>query len=451
MSLRNTFILVLLLGFGATATAQEALSLSKAIELGLQNSYQIQIADKNKLIAQSNDDWGIAGRYPSINLTLNSNNGYTRQNNPASFLTELSTINNSVIPGVDLSWTLFDGYRVKTTKQQLEKLVAQSEGDAKVAVENVIQSIILAYYQALIQKEQLNVLEEVLALSRDRIEYQKVRQEFGQAVTFDLLQTQDAYLNDSTSYLIQQNSYMNAMRSLNLAMGEDQFGKNYVLTDKLSFEVPNYDLGDMQERMLANNKNLQNLFVNRELAQINTRLVEAAKFPRLSLNTGMIYNTGISNGSGTLGSTDDMGNPLTLDLDGVTANTFNYYLNFTASYNLFNGGTRRRNIENAKMQELVAQLGIEDLKRNLNNQLENTFATFENQKNLVILTRGLVENAKQNLEIAEERFKGGLINSFDYRTIQLAYINASQSELNAVFNLKNTETELIRLMGGLVR
>ena len=100
---------------------------------------------------------------------------------------------------------------------------------------------------------------------------------------------------------------------------------------------------------------------------------------------------------------------------------------------------------------MIAQLNIEDQKRNLFSQLENTFATYNNQKRLLQLTDNLLENANQNLGIANERFKGGLINSFDYRSIQLSYINASQSRLNALLNLKNTEVELIRLIGGLVR
>jgi len=63
----------------------------------------------------------------------------------------------------------------------------------------------------------------------------------------------------------------------------------------------------------------------------------------------------------------------------------------------------------------------------------------------------LVNNSRQNLGIAEERFRGGLINSFDYRVIQLNFINASQSKLTAIFNLKSTETQLIQLIGGLTK
>ena len=69
---------------------------------------------------------------------------------------------------------------------------------------------------------------------------------------------------------------------------------------------------------------------------------------------------------------------------------------------------------------------------------------------LVQLTENLIENARNNLAISKERFDGGLISSFDYRAIQLAFVNASQSKLNALYNLKTTETELLRLTGQLV-
>ena len=133
------------------------------------------------------------------------------------------------------------------------------------------------------------------------------------------------------------------------------------------------------------------------------------------------------------------------------AKTFTGFINFAATYPIFDAGVRRKRIENAKTEELIAQHSISDLKRSLNNQLANTLATYNTQKRLVEVTTALAANARRNLEIAEERFRGGLINSFDYRTIQVSYINASQQRLTALFNLKNTETELIRLIGGLVR
>lgn len=444
--LLTTLLTLALLAAGLKA--QSPLSLSDAIQTGLANNFQIQISEMQRDIAANINDWAVAGRYPSINLVVNSSNSYRNQSNPAGPLTRLNSLSPSLAPGVEASWVLFDGYRVRYAKQQLEQQVQLFEGNVKLEVENTIQRIIQAYYSALVLQEQLAVVEEVLILSRDRVAYQELRKEYGQASTFDILQDTDAYLNDSINYMVQLNTFESALRNLNLAMGVDELDTRYSLTDKLEHEAGDYALEDLQQRMLANNHQLQNQMLSRELAAINTRIQESAMKPSLSMQAGTAYNIGISFGEQTL----EFGTNInTRSLPEVAAKTFTGFVNFSAAYPLFDGGVRRKNIETAQTEEMIAQAGISELKRNLSGQLANTLATYNTQKRLVDVTTQLVGNARRNLEIAEERYRGGLINSFDYRTIQLGYINASQQRLNAQFNLKNTETELIRLIGGLVR
>lgn len=426
--------------------AQEALSLAQAIETGLRNNYQIQIAEREASIAALNNDWTVAGRYPTINLSLNVNNSFTSNNNPASFLREFNSLNSGVVPGVEATWVLFDGHKVRLNKEQLERLQQLGQGNAQIAVENGIQMVIMSYYSALVENERLEVRRKVLNLSRDRLDYEKTRRDYGQASTFDVLQTQDAYINDSTSYLLQLTNYENALRSLNLSMGVDDLSKKYTLTDKLAYTAPDYELGVLKSRMLLTNRTLSNLSISRELASVQTKLAESENDPSLSLRTGATYTLSrnhIATGVTSSGEERDFG--------GVRNTAFNGFVNFTLAYPLYDWGLRKRNIQSAQLNETIVQLNIEDLKRTLSAQLENTLAQYNSQKQLVEVTGQLVANAQRNLEIAEERFRGGLINAFDYRTIQLGYINATQSQLNTFFNLKTTETELVRLIGGLVR
>ena len=428
-----------------TLTAQQNLSLDDAVNLAVDNSFQLMIAQRNVAIAENNNDWGVAGRYPTIALSAVQANSYTNAQSPAGFLTTLSVYDTGITPVLDVNWTLYNGMRTKFTKQQLETLVNLNEGQVQVQIETVVAQTINAYYNALIQRERLEVFNDVLDLSRDRIEYQEVRREYGQAGSFDIIQTRDAYLNDSTSYLIQLNSYENALRNLKLAMGIDADETTYQLTTPLDYEAPDYDGTALTERMLQNNQQLQNLFVNRELALINTKIQETNLRPTIGLNTGASYNYQIQDGNGISATGMDF------PIDGAVNKRFNGFINFSANYTIYNGGVRQINIENAQMEEVVAQLNVEDLRRNLRISLSNTLATYRNQKRLLELTENLTTNARQNIDISEERFRAGQINSFDYRTVQLQYINAVQARLNAVFNIRTTETELLRLIGDLVR
>ncbi len=430
--------------------AQTPLSLADAITRGLDNNYDIRLARVDVEVANTNDDWALAGRYPTIALNLNTVNNFTNRNDPASIVATAMTNNVGFTPSVNLNWTLFDGYRVRTTKAQLERQVDLSEGQLQLQVEGTIQAIVQAYYNALVQREQVTVLAEVMELSRDQVDYQEVRREFGQANTFDLLQARDAYLNDSTNYLIQLTTYENALRNLLLVMGEDDPAANIALADELTFAPENFDLAVLEQRLLAANRSLQNLLINRDLANLNTRLAEATKYPSLGVTAGASYDVTVQNGTLTF----DFGNDQPVQerpLPGVAARTLNANIGLSASYLLWDGSARRRRIEAAQLQEIGAQLSYEGQKQNLLILLNNTLETYNNQKELVSLTEARVVNARENLRIAAERLEGGVINSFDYRNIQLNYINATQQRLNAIFNLKNTETELIRLTGGLVR
>ncbi len=445
--MKKSFFFIINFFFCLSLFAQERLSLAQAIEIGIQNNYQIEIAKQNLQVANNNNDWGAAGRYPRLDFNINSANGYRNAKAPG-FLLEQSALSVGITPSIDATWTIYDGKRVKITKRQLEEIENQSSRGISIATENTVQSIILAYNRALIQAEQLTTLREVLSLSRDRIEYQNVRKEFGQAGKFDLLQTQDAYLNDSTNILIQENNLETAFRDLNLAMGQDDLSKTYQLTDGLNYEPKVYQLAQLEQSLFANNQNLQSLMINRELANINTQFQESFKKPTINLGSGLVYDLTGTQGTQLIAFSDQP--PFENENNG-TNKTFNFYFNLQANYNIFDGGMRKRNVENAKVDELIAQLNINDLKRTLSNQLQNALANYNNQLRLVNLTENLIENAKENLVIGEERFKGGLITSFDYRSIQLAFVNASQSRLNAIFNLKNTEVELMRLTGDLIK
>ena len=454
MYLKDVFsksMLCFVLGFGLLFTvslnAQEALSLEQAIAKGLTNNYQVRLSRASVAIAENNNDWSLAGKYPEVNLTLGSDNGYSSTDNPASVVTQSSVISNAIVPGVSANWILYNGSRVTYAKDQLARQLNLSQEQLEVQIQNTIQSIIQAYYGALVQREQLDVLQEVLGLSRDRIRYQETRQEFGQAGAFDLVQAQDAYLNDSTTYLVQQNAYQNALRNLQLIMGVDS-PTNFRLTDSLEGVTTAYTRQDLEEKLLRNNPELQASNVNIQLAALNTEILGVARLPQISLNAGANYNINVSNGSQTF---NFGGMPNEQNLPGVAARTLRGFVNLTASYNIYDGGARKRRIETGQLQELQSQLQYASLEQSLKTQLANTYATYQNQQQLVSLTGELVANARRNLTIAEERQKGGLINSFDYRSIQLGYINATQSRLNAILNLKNTETELLRLTGELVR
>jgi len=307
-----------------------------------------------------------------------------------------------------------------------------------------VQSIINAYFNVVVQKTQLEVNREVLALSGDRRSFQELQRSFGQSGTFEELQTKDAWFVDSTAFLVQQNNYSTSLRTLNSLMGEEDLKKEYLLTDQLSEEAIPLNEEALQQQLLARNSSFQLLQANKSLALINTQIQMTSLKPTLSLRSGLNYNFNLSSGTGTLQSGE------TLSLDAVTGQTTNGFINLAASFTLFDGGLRRKNIDAAVIQESIADFNLADASRNLKLQLSNLINNYNHQLQLYKISKELLVNAMENMKIAQERLEGGLINSFDYRAVQLAYLAANQQQLTTSLNIKNIETEILKLTGGLI-
>lgn len=446
--LKGAFLSFFVLAVTPFLTGQRALSLSDALQESLENNYQIRLSQADLAVAQNNNSDALTGKYPTISLGLSPGIGYRNNSNPASIVATSSIFSYNIAPAVNLTWTLFNGGRIEMNKDRLATLADLSAGQLQVQVENTLANVINAYYNAVVQQEQIEVRQRVLNLSRDRIEYQQIRAEYGQGGTFDELQARDAYLTDSTNLVIQKLNYQLAVRNLLQGLGSDDLNQNLTLTTSLDEVAENYDRAALENQLLATNSQLRTLRVNQALADINTRLIEAEHKPTVGLTAGANYDYSLATGTQTFVFGDAPPDPR--DLPGIGATTLNGQLGLSVNYLLFDGGARNVRAQSAKLQEITARLDVEAVSQQLRATLLNTLDRYENQREIVDLTRRLIANAEQNLGISEERFKGGTINSFDYRAIQLNYINAEFQLLNALLNLKNTETEVLRLTGQIV-
>lgn len=416
--------------------AQESLSLDNAIIKGLENNFQIRIAKEQYNITELNNRWGTVGRYPAISLGVSSINRY--DNTPVLDSTSFEfnrgdQYTNSLTPYASLQWLLFDGLAVTMNKRKLEHLEEYSMGYSTIVVENTIQSIILGYYLALLEEERLKVLESVKELSGDRYNYEIMRQELGSAVTFEVLQAKNSFFSDSTNYLLQQLRVKNAFLTLNLLLGEPP-EVQFMLTDSFQVELQLYELDDLMNKMLSSNRTLMNQYVNQEIIKKDVSIAKSNMWPTLSMNAGVDYTQGW------------------YDWEKHQNNTylFDYYANFTLSFNLFNGGNTRRAIESAQINEKIGEIEIIQATQTLQNLLVNQFELYFIRKQLLEVANVNLESAELNMQIATEKYRNGTINSFNFRDVQLIFLNASSNKLNAIYDLIDSQVELLRLTGGII-
>ena len=405
------------------AFSQEALTLSGALGRAMRNNYGLIISRADTEIASINNNWGSAGRYPTIGFDASENNNYDLRSD---------TYTSRFSAGIGLNWVLFDGFRVNFTKSKLESLESLSAGMLGVMIESTIEDMILGYYNVLLQQEQLKVLQTVTELSDDRYQYELRSQSLGGSVTYNVLQAQNVYLNDKANYMNQEVVVRNTIRNLNFMMGE-QPEKTWTFSETFEADTTAYILADLLSRMKSGNQALKNQYVNLLLQENETSLKRAAYAPTLSLGAGM-----------------DLGQSWSATVNQPTINNGSLapYGNLRVSLDIYNAGVRRRSVEVARINEEVARVEISEMEHALTNELFNLFDYYEVRIELLNVASENLEAAQLNLSISEEKYKSGVINSFNYRDIQLLYLNAAIRRLQAIYNLINSRTQLTRITGG---
>ncbi len=425
MKILNIFILLFI---GFVSQAQQNLSLTDAISKALENNYDIIIAKGNQQIAETSNNWGTAGRYPYINLSLGDDNSFNMTEND-------NYVSNRFSGGAAVSWTLFDGFSVRISKTRLEELEQMSRNNTAIMVEGTIQSVILAYYDVLLQEKSLETYREVLALSEDRFRLAEDKKAYGAAVTYDVLQAQNAYLSDRAGYLLQEVAFKNSKRNLAYLMAEKE-AVDYQLTENFEAIPVDYTIANLEAQMIENNKSLQNQYVNQRLLENGILAAKSNFSPAIDFRGGV---------SGTSARNRIAEN------DATWNNSANLYGNFTLSWNLFSGGNRKRAVQIAEIDKSLGDIQIEDMHHDLNNRLANLYEFYLVQKELLTVAKENLQAAELNLQISKEKFESGAINSFNYRDVQNIYLNAAQGELRAIYAFIDAHTSLLRLAGVIVQ
>jgi outer membrane protein len=465
--MKRYFLAIFFISITTITQAQDTLSLARAVQVGLQNNFDVQIGKLAIEIAKNNNNWGQAGMLPTISLIANQPNSVVTRKPANPFAVAGKSISDNINGTLDVQFTLFDGFFVRLSKQRLEKLEELTSGNARFVMENTVQGIILGYYSVLLQKEQLEVLIKNKGFSKERYDYVKLRKELGSAITFDVLQEQNNYLTDSASVLQQEIFLKNSIRNLNVLLNEN-INKTYELTEGLPTNVEEYRYEDLRDKMLSSNTNLKNQYISQELFRNATQSAESSYYPTITMNMGANgsldrLNANFRTATGntienTVGYVNrDQNLPVYNTVNETaltrltqTGNSYGAFVNFGLRFTVFNGGQIRRAVENSQVQERIAQLSTDQLKLSLENDLLASFDLYNLRRQLVQISSIRLQSAELNLSLANERYKNGALSAIDLRIVQDNYQQAALGNFLAIYASISSQVDLVRLTGGLL-
>lgn len=405
-----------------------------AVSIALEKNFDLILESYQVVLAENANTMGNAGMLPTIDLSGEARQSI--QNTEQQFFsgdtqsrTAAKTTNYNA--GVNMAWTLFDGLKMFATKERLEEIQKTNEYAFRAQVQNVLSDVMKAFYNTALEQERLALLQSTLALSEERVGISKEKYEVGKASKLEYLQAQVDYNTDQSALVRQQEVIARSKLALLQLLGLDT-------SDSLSLQY-NYELNgllalpELEETALQQNPDLQYLQSQREVAMLTTRERERELYPSLDFNLGYNY----SNLKAEAGF-----------LQSNRTNGVNYGL--SATMTLFDGLNQQRVIQNSRIQSEYAMTAFEQAKMQLLTAVRSGFLTLKNSLTLVALEEQNLEVAKENVEIALERYRIGKSNPLEIREAQNNAVNAQIRHLEALNSAKIAEIELKRLSGQII-
>lgn len=409
------FIALIVLSRISLLNAQEVLTLESAIQIALNNNYNIKVAKNDSEIAKNNATKGNAGLLPSVSVSSGLN------------YSEHASDELSSSAGLNLSYTLFDGFGGRYNYQILNLQKEQGDLVARFNIENTISNVISGFYELNKAYDKFQTASKNLEISKERLLRNQSKYEFGNISKLEVLNSKVDFNSDSTAFLQAQQNYDAATRKVNVLLGRNAETTFQLIPDNTDFQV--FSLIDLKKETLE--KNAEYLIAANQLHQSETKVKEtkSGQLPTVSLNSSYSYYEN--------------------KIAGTNSNT-QLSGGLTVSFNIFDGKRKQTQIANAKIDRLNSELEYQNTMLELEKDLVDAYADYQYSLKILALQEAALEAAQLNFDQTMEYYQLGQVTSTTFREAQQNLIEAINNKSAARFDAKLSEVSIKKISGTLL-
>ena len=431
---RYTFLLLFLFGLGFTGRAQ---TLPELIATGLQNNYKLKIARNEEARRANNATPANAGYLPQVSVSAGYDGGYgdvkTRQRATGVTTRQGAAVDHGLQAGVDVDWTVFDGFKIQATYARLQELKRQGSTRTRMEIEDYVATLTSEYYNLIQQQIRSRNLRHAVKLSKERLRIVLERYTIGSASRLDLQQAQVDFNADSAQSLKQNEALATSRIRLYELMAIDSLGTIPLVRDTSILVDTHLNRDTLLAATLELNAQLLDSRHDIRMAQQDYRAVMSRDYPYIKLYAGY------SGGMNTYGAGAN---------DRRTTHGADFGVK--VGYTLFDGN-RRRERRNAQLDIDNAELARLQLEQTLRSDLADLWQAYTNNLRLLSLERENLITARENHYIAHERYMLGDLSGIEMREAQQSLLDAEERILVAEYNTKLCEISLNQISGGIMQ
>jgi outer membrane protein len=428
-------LLALAILFGTGLQAQDSvLTARKAVDIAMQINLRIDIAKSDQDIARINNNWGNAGRWPTV--AANVGNTFSLQNLNqklvnGSEINQNGATTNATNVNLVASWRVYNGMRIRATKQRFEELEKMGDIQLQQEITRVTFDVLIAYYNIVRLNLQVKATDAIIELSREREKIAETRFNVGSAAKTDMLQ---ASIDLNAAIASMENIYRQIETGKTLLNNLLKRAPDapLVVADS-TFNIQLISLEEYKSKIETQNFSMLLAQRDRAILIQDRRIINSQRLPLLTLNSVTSYNRSKATG-------------------GFFLINQNYGPNIGINLNIpiYNSNIYKTQLRVNEEQQKQQLLVIEQLRMDLNRDMQIAFQEYQNALKVSDIEKANVKLAEENNFISTERFKKLQSNSIELRQAQESLSQAQDRFINARFRAKVAATTIELISGEVV-
>ncbi|MCW3124020.1 MAG: outer rane efflux protein [Flavipsychrobacter sp.] len=392
------------------------LTLSEAIQLTVQNSGQLKIANYkvDEAIAASHEAWNnhlpdfkVSGSYlrlnsPDVDLKIKMGSG------SGSGSGSSLKVDQAMYGIANVSLPVFSGLRIKHGVESARYLEQATKLDAEGDKEEVILNAINAYNNLYKAKKSVDLVKENLSRDQQRVADFSNLEKNGLMARNDLLKAQLQQSNIELSLMDAENNLKLTVINMDLLLGLPE--DTNLIPDSASF-TGTTDAGTVvqwEQTALQNRKDMEALTFREKAASAGIKAVKGEYFPGIAITGGYIAA--------------DVPNVLTL------TNALNVGVGLQYNIGSLWKTGAKVNQANARYHQLQTSEGI--ISDRIRLEINQAYQNYLLAERKITVYQKAVEQANENYRITRNKFDNNLVNTTDLLDADVAQL---QAKLNYTF------------------
>jgi len=422
---KGILLLTIFLGMTLSLQAQEVekITLQEAIEISLENNYQLKQARNNLDLAEERELSAKGDFLPSINGSLNAGRREGSQFIPGTD-NFVNTVSKSISGSVNMGLPIFAGFENINNLRSSQYNKRSEEENLQRVRETVIFQTASNYLQVILDKELLEIDRENLAASQQTLEQVKAQVEVGSRPTVDLYNQEATVANNELQVVNSENALNASKLQLIRQLQVDPLKKYEFSTPEVDPENVNtqdYDLRLLVSTAMDSRSDLRSDQLSIQSLEHQLSVAKASLYPSLSFSARI---------------SSDYSDRIDFNFsDQFYDQNVVKFAGFSLNVPIFNNFNRRANIQSQMVTYKNAKLNLENTELQVIQDVNQAYNDYQSYIKQLQSSRKALTAAEKTYETQQERYQVGAGTLIELSDANAQFVQAQANTTQALFRV----------------